>query len=497
MGEPTEEELRLRGAVLDLEARLARATEQVQSIARLEQTAKRRERRFRTIFEHSNDSTFLVDVERDEILDANARACRMLGYTREELLALPMSAIHPQEMDRVARFAEEVFRDGSGFTDELTCLTKGGSLLAAEMSAAIVELEDRTCMIASVRNVTEHERLVRENACLKDEICRELHYGSIVGRSAAVMEVLAQIDVVAPTEASVLITGESGTGKELVARAIHSNSARKDSRLVRVNCASIPRELFESEFFGHVKGAFTGAVDDRPGRFELADGGTLLLDEVGEIPLALQSKLLRVLQDGQFERVGDARTRRVEVRIIAATNRDLLAECDAGRFRQDLYYRLSVFPVHVPPLRERLDDVRLLVDHFVALACERLGREVPDVAEAQYRLLESYGWPGNVRELSNVVERAVIVSPGPRLTFDLSSLPHAEAAPAAPVRRDTKDLTLDDVKRLERDVVREALEGTGWKIYGDDGAAARLGIKPTTLSSRMRKMGLRKSDLGT
>src|SRR5262249_26985592 len=267
-----------------------------------------------------------------------------------------------------------------------------------------------------------------ENEFLQDEF--RASFGNIIGHSPALQKVLAQIATVAPTEANVLILGESGTGKELVARAIHDMSARKEHPLVRVNCASIPKELFESEFFGHVRGAFTGAIKDRVGRFELADHGTLFLDEIGEIPLDLQSKLLRVLQEGQFERLGEDRTRTVRVRIIAATNRELLTEAKAGRFRLDLYYRLSVFPIELPPLRERPEDIGPLAAHFVQHSARRLGVERPRLTRAQVQQLEGYDWPGNVRELQNVVERAVILARGGRLQFDLPT-----RGPSAPIPR--------------------------------------------------------------
>jgi len=305
-------------------------------------------------------------------------------------------------------------------------------------------------------------------------------------------QVLSQIAIVAPTDANVLILGESGTGKELVARAIHDLSARKDHPLVRVNCASIPKELFESEFFGHVRGAFTGAIKDRVGRFELADDGTLFLDEVGEIPLDLQSKLLRVLQEGQFERVGDERTRTVKVRLITATNRDLLAEAKAGRFRLDLYYRLSVFPIEVPPLRERLEDVHELADHFIKQASRRLGVPGARLTRLLVQDLRSYDWPGNVRELQNVIERAVILAKGGELQFDLPRRIIREdssiRATPLPNARAEDELSLDELVVREREILASALRRTNWKIYGADGAAALLRIKPTTLVSKMKRL---------
>jgi transcriptional regulator with GAF, ATPase, and Fis domain len=299
----------------------------------------------------------------------------------------------------------------------------------------------------------------------------------------------------------VLILGETGTGKELVAHEIHRRSARKDGPSVRVNCASIPRELFESEFFGHVRGSFTGAVKDRAGRFEMAEGGTIFLDEVGEIPLDIQNKLLRILQEKRYERVGDDRTRRANVRIVAATNRDLKKAAAAGRFREDLFYRLNVFPIQVPPLRDRLDDIPLLAKHFVEISAKELKCAKPRLTRAAVTQLQSYDWPGNVRELRNVIERGVILARGGTMEFDLpftsqaapparpSPSPQAAGSPAKP-----KFLTEVELERLERDNLMQALEAANWKISGRDSAAELLGMKPTTLISRMTKWGLKKPE---
>jgi len=296
----------------------------------------------------------------------------------------------------------------------------------------------------------------------------------------------------------VLILGESGTGKELVAREIHKRSRRQNRPLVRVSCASIPRELYESEFFGHVKGAFTGALKDRAGRFEVADGGTLFLDEVGEIPLELQSKLLRVLQEQQYERVGDERTRQVDVRIIAATNRDLRKDVEAGRFRQDLYYRLNVFPIEVVPLRGRKEDISLLTMHLLELATKKLKCAKPRLTQAEMMKLQSYDWPGNVRELQNVIERAVITSRGDALHFDLPGLavakdPHPQPTAAWPESQ--LDVVPEaEMQRRERENFLAALRRCNWKVHGPGGAAELLGVKPTTLESRIKKMGLKEPD---
>src|SRR6201999_1927728 len=254
---------------------------------------------------------------------------------------------------------------------------------------------------------------------LRQEVREANAFGDLVGRSPALAAVERQIELVAPTDAPGLILGETGPGKELVAREVHRRSGRSARPLIKVNCAAVPRELYESEFFGHARGAFTGALRDRAGRFELADGGTLFLDEVGEIPLELQAKLLRVLQEGELERVGEERTRKINVRLIAATNGDLRAEAEAGRFRQDLYYRLSVFPVELPPLRKRADDIPLLAEHFLALAARKLGRPKLRLTLAHVQQLQQYPWPGNVRELQHVIERAAITADGPRLAIEL------------------------------------------------------------------------------
>jgi DNA-binding NtrC family response regulator len=321
------------------------------------------------------------------------------------------------------------------------------------------------------------------------------NHNEIIGQSAAWRRIIQQIEMVAPTDATVLILGETGTGKELIARELHQRGRRKDKPLVRVNCACIPKELYESEFFGHARGAFTSAVKDRVGRFEAAAGGTLFLDEIGEIPLELQSKLLRVLQEKCYERVGEDRTRHTDVRIVAATNRDLKKEVAAGRFREDLYYRLNVFPIEVAPLRDRKDDIPLLAAHFVELAVKELGCQRPRLTRAGVDKLQSYDWPGNIRELRNVIERATIFARGGALEFDLP------IAGIDPIRLESSDrngveqefLTDAEMRRRERENLFAVLRKTGWKIKGVDGAAEMLGVKPTTLISRIEKLGLRRS----
>jgi DNA-binding NtrC family response regulator len=338
-------------------------------------------------------------------------------------------------------------------------------------------------------------QLELENTYLREEVKEAREFGDIIGKSAALRQLLHQVETVARTDASVLILGETGTGKELVAREIHKHSRRSDRPLIRVNCASIPRELYESEFFGHARGAFTGALRDRAGRFEAAHGGTLLLDEVGEIPLELQSKFLRVLQEGQYERVGEERTRSVDVRILAATNRNLQMEVEAGRFRQDLYYRLNVVPIEVVPLRKRKEDIPLLAAHFLERAARKLKVRPARLTQAHLAQLQDYDWPGNVRELQNRIERALILAEHGVMYLDLpagGSPAAVAAAPPTPGVRAADAEVLSDVefRQRERGNVLAALNKTGWKIHGPGGTAELLGLKPTTLISRIKKFGL-------
>lgn len=350
--------------------------------------------------------------------------------------------------------------------------------------------------IANARAFEEIEylkaRLEEENNYLREEITGGFG-GGIIGNSSGLQKVMQQIQLVAPTDAAVLITGESGTGKELVANAIHAKSPRHDRVLIKVNCGAVPDTLFESEFFGHVRGSFTGALKDRPGRFELADGGTLFLDEIGEVPLPMQAKLLRVLQEKEIERVGDTRTRKINVRIVAATNRDLRKEVDAGRFRQDLYYRLSVFPLDIPPLRERREDIPPLIIHFIKYFARRMNRPVPKITQASINQLTSYDWPGNVRELQNTIERAMILSKGGILGIEPSSTSNHLSVPVKISPKDGETiLTRDQIRNTERANIIAALLQTNGKVFGNDGAAAILGMKPSTLASRIKALNITK-----
>jgi formate hydrogenlyase transcriptional activator len=348
----------------------------------------------------------------------------------------------------------------------------------------------------------QKNKLTQEKLYLEDEIRSELKFEEIVGRSETLRKVLEQIETVAPTDSTVLIYGETGSGKELIARAVHNLSGRKGNAFVKLNCAAIPTGLLESELFGHEKGAFTGAIAQRVGRFELAHRGTMFLDEIGEVPLELQPKLLRVLQEREFERLGSARTLRTDARLIAATNRDLEALVADQKFRPDLYYRLNVFPVRVPALRERPEDIPLLVRHFVQQFSRQLGKTIDAISSDTMSALSRYPWPGNIRELQNVIERAVILTNGPVLTVRTEDLRAPSQTPPSPARNGSVSAPAPSkniraaLEDAERQQIVSALEKANWVVAGPDGAAARLGMKRSTLQSRMQKLGIRISRTG-
>nr|WP_231715799.1 sigma 54-interacting transcriptional regulator [Desulfosarcina widdelii] len=344
----------------------------------------------------------------------------------------------------------------------------------------IAEIELRTAY-ADIEKLKD--QLEAEKAYLQSEIKLDHNFENIVGNSAGLKYVLYKVEQVAAGDTTVLVLGESGTGKELIARAIHSKSPRGDRSLVKVNCATLPSHLIESELFGHERGSFTGAHDRQLGRFEVADGTSIFLDEIGDLPLELQTKLLRVVQEGEFERLGSTRTTKVNVRVIAATNRDLEADVRKGRFREDLFYRLNVFPITVPPLRQRVDDIPLLARFFVEKASKRLGKSISQIPERTVQKLQDYYWPGNIRELINVIERAVINSTGTKLHLadDLGALD-----------RNQEPASLKSLHEIEKDHILRVLQSTSWRIEGAKGAALILDMNPSTLRSRMRKLAIQK-----
>src|SRR5712672_3316615 len=338
------------------------------------------------------------------------------------------------------------------------------------------------------------EQLSKEKLYLEDEIRTEMNFAQIIGNSATLRKALKRVETVAPTDSTVLIYGETGTGKELIARGIHDLSPRSSKPFVKLNCAAIPTGLLESELFGHEKGAFTGAIAQRIGRFEVADGGTIFLDEIGEIPLELQTKLIRVLQEREFERLGSSRTLRTDARLIAATNRDLEAMVSEQKFRSDLFFRLNVFPVHVPSLRERPEDIPILVRHFAQLFARRMNKSIETIPSETMDALCRYHWPGNIRELQNVIERAVIISTGPELSVDVADLKFPKGGPSPAERvvsaKSTNGALHEVLEETERQQILRAVKQSNWIVSGPNGAAARLGMKRSTLRKRMHKLGI-------
>jgi PAS domain S-box-containing protein len=472
------------------------------------------------ILDTAGEGIYGLDAEGNTTF-GNAATAEILGWQVNEVLGQKAHDVHHHSHSDGSPYPREDCPIYAALTDgevhrvdgEVFWHTNGTSVPVEYTSTPIMKDGEPDGAVIVFRDVSERraverqreeayarikeltEQLEQERDYLREEINITVNFGEIIGESQALKRALAQIEAVAQTPVSVLILGESGVGKEMIARAIHTKSHRADKPLVKVNCASIPKDLFESEFFGHIRGAFTGAHKDRVGRLQLADGGTLFLDEIGEIPMSQQGKLLRALQEGEFERVGDEKTSKVDVRVVAATNRNLMDEIKAGRFREDLYYRLSVFPLEVPPLRERIDDIAPLALFFLDKICRELGRDTLRMTQHQIATLKGQAWPGNIRELKNVIERAVISSTGNRLRLDIAmpSLSKENQSSAKDLPTGQADfVTTEEFKVLEKANMIAALRAADWKVWGPEGAAELLGMKPSTLAYQMATLGIEK-----
>jgi PAS domain S-box-containing protein len=451
---------------------------------------------FRSLFEFSPDAIIASDRQ-GSITEVNARVAAMFGYARGELLGQSIEILVPERF----RHAHPAHRHGytsaarvrpMGAGLELYGRRKDGSEFPADIMLGPVETGEGRIVLCVIRDLTEKRsaeealrRSEQQKRYLEEELNTEAQFDEIVGESRSLKRVLKNVETVAETDVTVLILGETGTGKEAIARAIHQLSPRKDHVMVKLNCAAIPAGLLESELFGHEKGAYTGAIDRKIGRLELANGGTLFLDEIGDLPLELQPKILRALQEREFERLGSTKPIPVNVRLVAATNRDLAKMVEEGRFRSDLYYRLRVFPILLPPLRDRREDIPLLVRYFVDRHSRKLDKKIETIPDDTMRALTRWDWPGNIRELENFIERAVILTKGPILRVPLGELEMPQES--APMKGSS-------LESAERDHILRVLRETSGKIGGKKGAAAKLGLVRTTLNSKIKKLGIERSD---
>jgi len=469
---------------------------------RAETRLQESEKRFRMIVEQAGEGFFVLDYE-GRILDVNRQTCYMLGYSRNELLKASISDVDTEveKKGHKERYWESL-GPGNYTTFESHHQRKDGKTFPVEVRLGRVDIGEDRVLLALARNIADRkqketelkkafekimelkDQLEQENIHLRKEIELEYRHEAIVGKSDAIREILRQAEQVAGSDACVLILGETGTGKELLAHAIHNMSPRKGRVMIKVNCAALPASLIESELFGREKGAYTGALTKQIGRFEAANGSTIFLDEIGDLPMEMQVKLLRVLQDGQFERLGSTETIFADVRIIAATNRNLSDLVREGRFRKDLYYRINVFPITIPPLRERREDIPLLIGMFIKELGLKRGKSIDTMPKRTMDLLQSYSWPGNIRELRNVIERAMILSTGSKLRVD--RLYSGEDM-------DTPQMGLDEINRIH---IKKVLENNGWRIYGEKGAAKILQLKPSTLQYKIKKLNIEKPVLG-
>jgi formate hydrogenlyase transcriptional activator len=529
----------LRSRLESADRRLKESTVQMQ----MEEALKISETRYRRLFETAQDGILILDAETGQISDVNPFLVDMLGYSYTDFLGKKLWEIGPFKNIKASKTSFLELQD-KGYVrfEDLPLETKDGRQIAVEFVSNVYLVNQHKVIQCNVRDITERkllaevlqtahleleqrveertvelrtaneqlrreieerrqaeaslsralseietlkDRLEAENIYLRQEIIMKHRFADILGQSDGLKYVLYRVEQVAPLNTTVLILGETGTGKELIAAAIHDLSPRKDRPLITVNCAALPGNLMESELFGREKGAFTGADTRQIGRFEVANGSTLCLDEIGELPLELQAKLLRVIQHNEFERLGSSQTIKVDVRIVATTNRNLEEEVRQGRFRQDLYYRLNVFPITVPPLRQRKDDIPLLVQTFVERYARKVGKQITSIQKETMKALLDYAWPGNIRELESIIERAVILCPGPALQLadklEFASLPFSAG--------------MNTLEEVERNQIVKTLLQTHWRIEGKDGAAAILGLNPSTLRARMHKLGIVRSDI--
>lgn len=495
--EPTHEELKQR---------IAERGKHETEFAHAKKTIEESKTRYYTLFESANDAIFLL--KGNHFVESNKKTLEIFGCREEDIIGKAFYEFSPERQPD-GKLSKDKGSEKRRLTEEgipqffeWKHCRYDGTEFDAEVSLNRIELSGEVFVQAIVRDVTRRKRaeellrialseierlkkqLEDDYTYLREEIKLSHNFDEIIGQSDALKYVLFKVEQIAPTDITVLVLGETGVGKELFARAIHNLSPRKNRPLVKVSCATLHSDLIESELFGHEKGAFTGAQSKQVGRFELANGTTIFLDEVGELPLGLQTKLLRVLQDGEFERLGSSRTIRTNARVIAATNRNLEEEVRNGRFREDLWYRLNVFPITVPPLRKRTEDIPMLVNSLVNKFAKKLGKQIDKIPQRTMRTLQNYHWPGNVRELENVIERAVINTQNSKLHLvDRFETSEAE------VLASNRTMTLAEI---ERDYIVKILEKTNWRISGKNGAAVILGLNPSTLRGRMRKLGIRR-----
>jgi PAS domain S-box-containing protein len=477
---------------------------------RAEKETLEREEKLIKLFDSAMDA--IVELDEDfKITRVNSAASKVFGVTGEKVKGRLFNHFLTQQSSRkLLKLTESLDQKPEGekfiwIPQGLRAVGVNGLEFPAEATLSRFEMGDQHFYTLILRNINERllsEQRIRsltiESEYLKEELKSLTESDGIIGESSTFLKVLGDVKKVAGTEATVLILGETGTGKELIARAVHSSSNRSDKPFIKVNCPAIPSNLIESEYFGHEQGAFTGATKKRDGRFKVADGGTIFLDEIGELPIELQSKLLRVLQEGEFEPVGSSKTVKVDVRVIAATNRDLLKEVKEGKFREDLYYRLNVFQIKVPPLRERASDIEKLANAFVEKFSKRNGITIEQLSDEDIARLSSYGWPGNIRELQNVIERAVITSADGRVNLEIALLGGGESIDteiSLPLREnESRVLSDNELKEFEKANIVRALNQTDWKISGKEGAAAMLGIPTSTLNSKIKSLGIKRSE---